>query len=87
MSRWSHKYQAEREQQILEDINYQHALIATGGSGKMDKIMIWVCLCVITKYIEEFHVSTAAHQGSSVQGILQARILESVAVPSSKGSS
>lgn len=36
MSRWSHKYQAEREQQILEDINYQHALIATGGSGKME---------------------------------------------------
>lgn len=36
MSTWSHRRQAEREQQILHGVNCQHELIATGGTGKME---------------------------------------------------
>jgi hypothetical protein len=36
MSRWSHKYQSDRQQRILSDVNCQHELIATCGAGRTE---------------------------------------------------
>ena len=52
------------------------------------KVPIILCMCAksLQLYLTFCHPSDCSPPGSSVQGILQARILEYVAVPSSRGS-
>ena len=61
--------------------------------GTHDKITVLVCVCVCVCVLVAQSCPTlwdpmdCSPPGSSVHGIFQARILESVAIPSSSGSS
>ena len=61
-----------------------------GGGNNMDFIVLWRrCACVLSHFSRVWLCDSMDHSpsGSSVHGILQARILEWVAMPSSRGSS
>ena len=50
-------------------------------------IVLCVCVCLVTQHVWLVAPWTVAHQALLSMGILQARILEGVAMPSSSGSS
>ena len=74
------------------------SLQTLGRPQREDSVVVGVCVCVCVcvwvracaqslSYVSLFCDSMDCLQGSSVHGILQARILERVAVSSSRGSS
>ena len=50
-------------------------------------VCVCVCVCEVTSVVSDSVTPWTSPPGSSVHGILQARILEWVAMPSSRGSS
>ena len=59
--------------------------LAEGWIG--NRVMRVVCVCVSRSVVSDCDPMDCSQPGSSVHGILQARILEWVAIPSSRGSS
>ena len=68
----------------MEDINY----LVTMSTQPPD-ILEPVCMCVLVTSVmsDSYNPMDCSPPGSSAHGILQARILEWVAMPSSRGSS
>ena len=55
-------------------------------SARSEKVCVWMCVLVTQSYPTLCDPTDCSPQGSSVRGILQARILEWVAIPFSRGS-
>ena len=81
-------------QENLGDMDARHTLVlAQIRPRRVHQHLVCVCVCVCACVLSLhscptlYDVMDCSPPGSSVQGLLQARVLEWVAMPSSRGSS
>ena len=91
-AKWS---KSERERQILYDITYtwnskydiNELICKTETDSQSKKTHLWLCMLSCFSRVILCDPTNCDPTGSSVQGVLQARTLELVAVPTSRASS
>ena len=75
-------------QSLVKELRFHKLLCTVQLKKKKFYLVYYICAVLINSGVSDSAtLRTAAHQATLSMGILQARILESVAMPSSRGSS